>query len=143
LYLFSYFIYFISLFIHLFYLGLFIRLYLNRNSDRPDGRGSIPGRGKIVSFCTAYRLVLGHTQPPIQCVPGIKQPRLEADHAPPSSAGVKNGGAVPPLPHISSCHSAQLIKHRDFTFLMFCYLSLTDSVSREDECVGGSGCGQI
>jgi hypothetical protein len=40
------------------------------------------------------------------------------DHTPPSSAKVKKSGAIPPLPHISSCHSAYLIKHRDnFTFL--------------------------
>jgi hypothetical protein len=30
----------------------------------------------------------------------------EADHSPPSSAEVKNGGARPPLPHMSSWHSA-------------------------------------
>jgi hypothetical protein len=29
---------------------------------------------------------------------GVKQQRLEADHSPPSSAQIKNGGAVPPLP---------------------------------------------
>jgi hypothetical protein len=29
---------------------------------------------------------------------GVKQPGLEADHSPPSSAEVKNGGAIPPLP---------------------------------------------
>jgi hypothetical protein len=29
--------------------------------------------------------------------------RLQADHSPPSSAEVKKSGAVPPLPHTSSC----------------------------------------
>jgi hypothetical protein len=30
--------------------------------------------------------------------PEIKRPGREADHSPPSSAEVKNGGAIPPLP---------------------------------------------
>jgi hypothetical protein len=37
---------------------------------RPDGRCSIPGRGKIFLFSIASRLVLGPTQPPIQWIPG-------------------------------------------------------------------------
>jgi hypothetical protein len=41
-----------------------------------------------------FRLALGSTQPPIQCVPGafppgIKRPVREADHSPPCSAEVK------------------------------------------------------
>jgi hypothetical protein len=40
------------------------------------------------------RTALGPTQPPIQCVPGVlslgvKRPRHEADHSPPSSSDVK------------------------------------------------------
>jgi hypothetical protein len=31
---------------------------------------------------------------------GIKQQRRQADHSSPSSAEVKEGGAIPPLPHI-------------------------------------------
>jgi hypothetical protein len=31
-----------------------------------------------------------------------KRPRYEADYSPPISAEVKNGGAVPPLPHTST-----------------------------------------
>jgi hypothetical protein len=43
------------------------------------------------------------TQPPIQCVPGAPSPEIkrqgrEADNSLPSSAEVKNGGAIPPLP---------------------------------------------
>jgi hypothetical protein len=34
--------------------------------------------------------------------PGAKQKGHEADHLPPSSAEVKNSGAVPPLPNVSS-----------------------------------------
>jgi hypothetical protein len=43
---------------------------------------------------------LGPTQSLIQA-PGLKRPRREADHSPPSSAEVKNGEVVPPLsrPH--------------------------------------------
>jgi hypothetical protein len=38
--------------------------------------------------------------------PGVKWPGREADHSSPSSAEAKNGGAIPPLPHTSSWHSA-------------------------------------
>jgi hypothetical protein len=34
------------------------------------------------------------------------------DHSSPSSAEVKNGGAIPPLPHMFSWYKALLIKHR-------------------------------
>jgi hypothetical protein len=50
--------------------------------------------------------------------PGLKPPGREADHSP-SSAEVKNSGAIPPLPHRFSCHSTSLINHRDnFTFFI-------------------------
>jgi hypothetical protein len=38
--------------------------------------------------------------------PGVKRPGCEADYSPSSSAEVKNGGAISPLPHTSSWHSA-------------------------------------
>jgi hypothetical protein len=41
-------------------------------------------------FSTAFKPVLGLTQPPIQWIPGIKRPGREADHSPPTSAGVRN-----------------------------------------------------
>jgi hypothetical protein len=49
----------------------------------------------IFLFTTASRPALGTTQPPIQWVPGalflgVKRPRHEADHSPPSSAENKN-----------------------------------------------------
>jgi hypothetical protein len=40
-------------------------------------------------------------------------PGHEADHSPPSSAFVKNDGAILPLPHVPSQHSVLLIKHSD------------------------------
>jgi hypothetical protein len=47
------------------------------------------------------------TQIPIQweqgtLFSGVKRPGSEADHSSPSSAEVKNGSAIPPLPHMSS-----------------------------------------
>jgi hypothetical protein len=43
----------------------------------------------------------------------IKRPAHEADHSPPSSVKVKNDGAKPPFPHMSSWHIVYLITHRD------------------------------
>jgi hypothetical protein len=36
--------------------------------------------------------------------PGVKWPGHEADHSPPSSAEVKNGGAIPTLTHMYIYH---------------------------------------
>jgi hypothetical protein len=89
-----------------------------------DGRGSNPGKAKIYLFSTASRPALGLTQTPIQWVlgaisPGVMWRGHEADHSPPSTAEVKNGGAIPSLLHMSLCHSAYLIKYRDnFTFTL-------------------------
>jgi hypothetical protein len=74
-----------------------------------DGRGSIPGRG-MQFITTPYR----PDQPlglPIQWIlsdlsPGVKRPEREADHLPPSSAEVRNGGAITPLPNTSSLRCA-------------------------------------
>jgi hypothetical protein len=66
---------------------------------------------------TASTPVLGPTEPLFQRVSAvaslkIKRPESDADRSLPSSAEVKNAGAVPPLPHIPS-----LTKHRhNFTF---------------------------
>jgi hypothetical protein len=32
--------------------------------------------------------------------PGVKRPRREVEHSLPFSTEVKNGGAIPPLPHV-------------------------------------------
>jgi hypothetical protein len=54
---------------------------------------------------------LGLTQPPIQWVPGtlslgVNKPGHEVNHSLPTIAEVKNGGAVHPIPHTPSWHSA-------------------------------------
>jgi hypothetical protein len=40
------------------------------------------------------------------CLVWVKRPVREANHSPLASVEVKNGGAIPPLPHTSSCHGA-------------------------------------
>jgi hypothetical protein len=75
-----------------------------------DGRGSMLGQGKIFLFNIASRPALWPTQPPIQLVPGAFPPGIKRlgleEHSPLSIAEIKNGGAIPPLPHISPWHSA-------------------------------------
>jgi len=41
-------------------------------------------------FATESRLVLEAKSPPIQWVPGVKQPAREHEHSPPRSAETKN-----------------------------------------------------
>jgi hypothetical protein len=65
---------------------------------RLDCRGSIPGKCKILLCFTESRPVPRPTQPPIKWLLGAKRPGREADHSPPPSAEVKNGGAAPPFP---------------------------------------------
>jgi hypothetical protein len=83
-----------------------------------DGRGSIPGRA--IFFSSPYF----PDWTPIEWVPealsqGVKRPGREANHTSPFSSELKNIGGIHPLPHTSSWHSAQLIKHRDnFTFCL-------------------------
>jgi hypothetical protein len=66
---------------------------------------------EIFLFSVVSRPTLGPIQPPIQWVPGVlslgvKWQGCEADHSPPCSVEVKNGGAMPPLPHMPPWHSA-------------------------------------
>jgi hypothetical protein len=96
---------------------------------RLDGRGLIPGRGKIFLFSTVSRPARRSTQPPIQWVLaalslGVKQPGCKTCHSPPSSAEAKNGTAIPPIPHMSSWYSAWLITQSDnFTFYLYWYIT--------------------
>jgi hypothetical protein len=82
-----------------------------------DNRGSIPGRDTIFLIITTSRPALGPTQLPTQWMPGtlslgVKRQGCEPDHPPPPSADVKNGGAIPPLPHVCSQRAASLINHK-------------------------------
>jgi hypothetical protein len=76
-----------------------------------DGRVSIPGSGKRF-YSTPQRPDRLWAHPSTSPMgtggsfPGGKAAGREADHSPLSSAEVKNGGAVPPLPHTSSWHGA-------------------------------------
>jgi hypothetical protein len=45
---------------------------------------------------------VSYTMDTTGCFPRSKVAGGEADHSPPSSAEVKNGGAMPPFPHMSS-----------------------------------------
>jgi hypothetical protein len=63
----------------------------------------------------------------------VKRPGREADHSLPYSADVKNGGALPPLPYLSSCRGAKLIKHREilsYQFQMHCRWTNLPDVSK-------------
>jgi hypothetical protein len=65
----------------------------------------------LLAGSTTSRLTLGPTQPPTQWVPAALSPRVkwtgpEAYHSPPFSTKVKNNGAIPPLLHVTSWHSA-------------------------------------
>jgi hypothetical protein len=93
------------IYIHNFLLG-------SRDSSVGIAMGFDSREGQeIFPFSTASVPALGPTQPPIQWVPkalyqGIKRMRREADQSHPSSAEVKNGGAIPPLSHTYSWHRA-------------------------------------
>jgi hypothetical protein len=79
----------------------------------------IRDRGKYFNFSIASRPILGPTRLRIQWVPGIFPRGREADYSPPSSAEVKNDGAISPLPSILSWRDAYLIKQRGyFTFII-------------------------
>jgi hypothetical protein len=65
----------------------------------------------MILFSITSRQALGPTQPLIQWVPGdlslgVKRQGLGTDHSLPSSAEIKNGGAIPPLTHMPACHGA-------------------------------------
>jgi hypothetical protein len=49
---------------------------------------------------------VSEAQPRIQWVPGVKRPGPEADDSLPSSAEIKNNGAILPLPHTSCTDTA-------------------------------------
>jgi hypothetical protein len=63
---------------------------------------SSPCKGKNFLFSTSSRPALGSTQPPIQWVPGVKQPGREADQPVPRS---RIRGSLHPFPHTSPWRS--------------------------------------
>jgi hypothetical protein len=89
----------------------------------------------IFLFTTVSRTALGPTQPPIQWIPGVfpgvKQLGREADHSPPTSAGVKNAWNytfTSQYTFMAWC----LVKHRDnFTFYLHIQLLPTAQNLRE------------
>jgi hypothetical protein len=76
--------------------------YISRYSDglRAGRSGFDFRQEKKISLISTSRTALGPIQPPIQWVRGVKRTEREADHSPPSSAEVKNGGAILPLLHV-------------------------------------------
>jgi hypothetical protein len=69
--------------------------------------------------------------------PGLNRPGREADHSPPSSAEIKNGGCTPPLPHSSSWRGAQLNKPRDkLTFTLPTHMSAGMRKLKEKRTLG-------
>jgi hypothetical protein len=72
-----------------------------------EGQGLISGRYRHLytfhSVQTASGGHIGSYQMGMEALsPGVKRSGSEADNSPPSSAEVKNGRAIPPLPHTSS-----------------------------------------
>jgi hypothetical protein len=77
-----------------------------------DDTGSIPGKGKrffsipysldrgMVSALASFRMGTGGFHP------RLKPPGRQDDHSPASSAEIKNGGAIPPIPHTFSWRGA-------------------------------------
>jgi hypothetical protein len=75
---------------------------------------------RIFLFTTASRTALGPTQLPIQWIPaalslGVKWPKGEADHSPPSSAEVKNTWSYTFTPQ--------------YVFMAWCLVKHTDNVA--------------
>jgi hypothetical protein len=75
-----------------------------------DGLGSIPGSVRFSLLHSVQTDSGAHPASyPVGTVgsfPGLKRPGREVDRSPLSSAEVKKGGAIPPLPNMSSWHSS-------------------------------------
>jgi hypothetical protein len=86
-----------------------------------EGWSYIPGRAKKLFLSPQHaRLTLEPNQLPPQWVPGLFPQGLGGRDLHPSSAKVKNGGAIYPILHMSSRRGASLIKHKDnFTFQLY------------------------
>jgi hypothetical protein len=78
---------------------------LSQYSDELDGPGSIPGRVRVLSSLQRPDRLWEPTQPPIYWVRGAISPWLkrqgrEADHTLSFNTEMKNGGALPSIPHV-------------------------------------------
>jgi hypothetical protein len=78
-------------------------IYLILCRSRDSSVGIVTGYMAGVRIAAGPRPILGPTQPPIRWVPGAlsteaKRPESKTNHWPPSSAEVKIGGGIPPLP---------------------------------------------
>jgi hypothetical protein len=72
-----------------------------------DFWGSIPGKGNIFPFRSVQTGSGAHyVLCPGAIFPGVERLGHEADNSHLSAAEVKNGGTVPPLPHMPSWHNA-------------------------------------
>jgi hypothetical protein len=71
-----------------------------------DGPGSILGSASFFSSSQLSDRLWGSPTLLCSAYRGVKRQGREADYPLPFSAEVKKGGAIPPLPHMSSWHSA-------------------------------------
>jgi hypothetical protein len=90
--------------------------HLSRHNDElragiQRNMGSIPGRGKIFSLFHSVQTGSGahpvfFPMGTVNLYQSAKRSRRESDYSHPSSAGVKNDGTIPSLPH--SSHAVML-----------------------------------
>jgi hypothetical protein len=102
-----------------------------------DGRGSIAGRSCFSSPQRPDRFwgpssLLSHGYR--ESFLWMKRSVSEADHSPPSSAEVKNGGAIPPRTPYIPWHNAKLMKHRgDFILTLYIQNNATSEWKQKAE----------
>jgi hypothetical protein len=100
-------------------------------AGRPRGRSSIPGRSRLALGAHRASYPMGTRDD----FPGDKAQGCETDHSPPSGAEVKNGRAIPPLPHMCSWRGNNstllLLQGSVSERLRLCVLSAWESVTRE------------
>jgi hypothetical protein len=74
---------------------------------------------KNYHFSMSSRPALGSTRPPIQWVPGALSPGVKLTTHLQLVPRSRIRGSIHPLPHTSSCRSAELVKHRDNCTLFY------------------------
>jgi hypothetical protein len=76
-------------------------------SGRPRSRISIPGKRKrVLSLLHSVQTGRGNHPASYPMAAGVKRPGREAEHSLPSSAEIKNGEAIRPLPPMFSWSSS-------------------------------------